>query len=405
MKKQKILMISDHLLTHSGVGIQSKYLVDGLLKTGKYQIIQLGTAFKHSSHNPVKINDDLLIIPIEGFGNKNILMTVLKKEKPSAIIMFSDPRFFTYILEFKDEIKKICPILYWHVWDNNPYPSFNKELYESIDTINCISSLTYDLLKHEYKDKVNYIPHSFPKDVFYPLEKEEILNYKTRILGEDKKNDFVVLWVNRNTRRKRPADLLKAWQIFLFNLEDKFKKSNATLIMHTNPEDPVGCNLYEIAKKLKIQDNVRFSVDVINDEEINILHNISDCCINISFAEGFGLSTLASLYTETPIIVNKTGGLTRQLINPCTLETYGIGLNPDMTTISGTQEIHYLNEDYVKVEKVSKSLIDMYLISNTDREKIGKKCRKYALKEFNYKEMIKKWDESLQDTIKVNKQN
>ena len=117
------------------------------------------------------------------------------------------------------------------------------------------------------------------------------------------------------------------------------------------------------------------------------------------------MSTLASLYTETPIIVNKTGGLTRQLINPYTLKTNGIGLDPDVTTISGTQEIHYLNEDYVKVEKISKSLIDMYLTSKSDRDYIGKECRKYALKEFSYKNMIRKWDVSLQDIIKVNKQN
>ena len=73
MKKQKILMISDHLLTHSGVAIQGKYLVDGLIKTGKYQVIQLGAAVKHKSYDPVKLNEDLIVIPIDGFGNKKII--------------------------------------------------------------------------------------------------------------------------------------------------------------------------------------------------------------------------------------------------------------------------------------------------------------------------------------------
>jgi len=400
MKKQKILMISDHLLTHSGVAIQSKYLVDGLIKTGKYQIIQLGAAVKHKSYDPIKLNEDLIVIPIDGFGNKKIIRSLLVSEKPDALLIFTDPRFFNYLFEMEDEIHQVCPILYWHVWDNKPYPNFNSHVYDSVDSLNCISYLTYNLLKSNHQHKTAYIPHSFPDNVYYPLDENLTKEYKSQVLGKAKINDFTVLWANRNTRRKRPADLLKAWQIFLFSLKDKHKKSNATLIMHTNPEDSAGQNLYEVAKNLKIQDNVRFSTDVVSDEEINILHNISDCSINISFAEGFGLSTLISLYAEKPIIVTETGGLTRQVVNPITLEKYGIGLKPDVTTISGNQEIHYLNEDYVKVEKVSKAILQMYEMSENDRKSLGKKCREYALSDFNYENMISSWDKSLQDTIK-----
>ena len=39
MNKTKILMISDHALSTSGVAIQSKYLIEGLIKTEKYKII------------------------------------------------------------------------------------------------------------------------------------------------------------------------------------------------------------------------------------------------------------------------------------------------------------------------------------------------------------------------------
>ena len=44
MKKNKILMISDHAMSPSGVGIQSRFLIEGLIKTGKYSFIQLGAA-------------------------------------------------------------------------------------------------------------------------------------------------------------------------------------------------------------------------------------------------------------------------------------------------------------------------------------------------------------------------
>jgi hypothetical protein len=71
-----------------------------------------------------------------------------------------------------------------------------------------------------------------------------------------------------------------------------------------------------------------------------------------------------------------------------------------MTTISGNQEIYYLNEDYVKVDKVSKAILQMYEMSEDDRKSLGKKCREYALSDFSYENMISSWDKSLQNTIK-----
>ena len=50
-------------------------------------------------------------------------------------------------------------------------------------------------------------------------------------------------------------------------------------------------------------------------EKMNVLYNISDFCLNMSYAEGFGLSTLECMMTGTPIVAAKTGGLTRQVIN------------------------------------------------------------------------------------------
>ncbi len=400
MLKKKILLISDHLMMNSGVAVQSKHLVDGLINTGKYKFIQIGAAKSHLDYSPVKVNEDLIIIPFQGFGNKDVIRSLLVTEKPDAMIIFNDPRFFDKVFEIEDEIHQICPILYWHVWDNRPFPEFNRHIYESTDMINCISYLTHNVLKYKYDNKVSYIPHSLPQSLFFKLQNEEKLSYKERILGKDKVNNFTCLWINRNTRRKRPADLLKAWQIFLFNLKEKFGHNNATLIMHTDPEDSQGSNLFEIAKMLKIKDSVCFSTEPIDFREINILHNISDVCINISYAEGFGLSTLESMQVGNPIIAVKTGGQTRQIINHFDGSINGIALEPDMTTISGSQKVHYLNEDYVKTENVAKAILEMYNLGEEKRNEIGKKAMEYVKKEFNYNNMISLWDNSLEETIK-----
>ena len=150
MSKHKILLISDHALSSSGVGVQSKYLIEGLLKYNKYSFIQLGAAIKHNDYKTVKISDDFYIKPIDGFGNQELIRSIVLNEQPDAIIIFSDPRFFTWLFLMEDEIRQVCPILWWHVWDNMPFPDFNSWMYESVDAINCHSYLTYNMCNENF---------------------------------------------------------------------------------------------------------------------------------------------------------------------------------------------------------------------------------------------------------------
>ena len=48
-KKIKVLVLSDHPLAPSGVGTQTKYMIDALIGTGRYQFVCLGGAMKHDS--------------------------------------------------------------------------------------------------------------------------------------------------------------------------------------------------------------------------------------------------------------------------------------------------------------------------------------------------------------------
>ena len=55
--KIKILTISDMPLSPSGVGTQTKYVIESLLKTGKYQVISLGGAIKHPKYDPIETEE------------------------------------------------------------------------------------------------------------------------------------------------------------------------------------------------------------------------------------------------------------------------------------------------------------------------------------------------------------
>ena len=65
-EKKKILIISDHPLAPSGVGTQTKYVIESLLETGRYKVVCLGGAMKHQDYTVQKIKpweDDWVIYP------------------------------------------------------------------------------------------------------------------------------------------------------------------------------------------------------------------------------------------------------------------------------------------------------------------------------------------------------
>lgn len=406
--KYKVLMLSDHALSTSGVGTQSRHLIEGLLKKNMWSFRQFGAAVSHEDYNTIKINDDFVIKPIDGFGDRELLRMALATEKPDLLFIFTDPRFFFWLFEMEDEIRQICPIVYWHVWDNAPYPNFNEPFYEACDLINCHSHHTYSQLKDKFPRKTNFVPHALPETVFFPIHPSEKLKRKSEILGPDRADHFVLFWMNRNARRKRPNDLLLSFKNFLDKLKKEHGHTKASLLMHTDPNDPEGPNLFAVTEMLGIKDNVVFSNQRVDFQTINLLHNISDVCINISYAEGFGLSTLEAMQVGNPIIAPKTGGQTRQVVNAYTQEENGVALPIRMQTLVGSQSVPYIFEDMVHNDDITDAMMKMYELGPEARKQLGQKARDYALSEFGYQKVVDLWNETMIKTImefKYNKKN
>ena len=403
MKKNKIIALSDHALSTSGVGTQSRHLFNGLVNKGNWSIRQFGAALKHNDYRTIVLNEDFIIKPIDGFGNKEMLRVTLATEKPDGLFIFTDPRFFYWLFEIEDEIHQVCPIAWWHVWDNKPYPDFNNSFYEATDLINCHSYHTYSQLVEKFPDKTNFIPHAIPKEIFYRLDNEEIKKRKEEILGKENVDKFVAIWANRNAKRKRPSDVLVSWKKFLDIQEENTQARDSILIMHTDPNDNEGPNLNEVIKILNIEKNVVFSPDRIDFAQMNILYNISDMCLTISFAEGFGLSTLESMQTGTPIVAICTGGLTRQVIDYRDGSENGVALPVEIQSLVGSQHIPYIYEDYVSTDSVAKGIYKIFEMKNNQKEDFENLCQKvqnYAHECFNLTDTIDMWDETFDSTIK-----
>jgi glycosyltransferase involved in cell wall biosynthesis len=406
-KKLKVLVLSDHALSTSGVGTQTRHLLTGLIEKGTWTFRQFGAAVKHNDYRTVVVNDDLIIKPIDGFGNPEMLRIALATEKPDVLFIFTDPRFFIWLFEMEDEIHQICPIVWWHVWDNYPYPEFNDPFYQATDLINCHSHMTYNMIKDRYPLKTNWIPHSLPEDIFFPIPSDEIKKYKNQLLGQDREDHFVGIWVNRNAKRKRPNDVLVSWSLFLKELKRRKGHRKATLIMHTEPTDVEGPNLFRASEMLGIQNNVFFSRDRLEFEKMNVLYNISDFCLNISYAEGFGLSTLESMMTGTPIIAAKTGGLTKQVCNSIEGGENGVALDIDIKTLVGSQSVPYIYEDYVRNENTAKGIMKLYNMPKHKLKKLSAKVLRYAKNQFGHQKTVDMWHETMIKTFEdfKNKEN
>ena len=396
-EKKKILMLCDHPLSTSGVGTQARWLITGLVATGKYSFKCFGGAVKHDNYDTVTVNPDFIVKPTNGFGDKNMMRKALAQEKPDILLLFTDPRFFIWVWEMEDEVHSVCPIAYNHLWDNPPWPEFNRVLYESTDLINCINYPTYEMVHERFPEKTNYIPHAVPKDIFFPMPAADVQRFKSQILGKERADHFIVTFVSRNARRKMPSDIIISFKQFLIELEKKHGHRKSTLVMHTDPMDPEGPNLHHVIDMLHLKDNVVFSKDRVGFPEMNALYNMSDVIVNRSCNEGFGLSTLEAMMAGRPIIALKTGGLTRQVEDYRTGEQYGIALNPEVKTLVGNQMVPYIYEDFISHETLAKAFLDMHDWGPEKRAEVGKRAQAHALQDYDMGHLINEWDRTLTD--------
>ena len=107
VKKKKILLFSDDLRMSSGVGTMSREIVMGTLD--EFDWVQVGGAIKHpdkgkvidmdkSAREETGVEDaSLKVYPVDGYGDPKILRNLLEIEKPDAIMIYTDPRFWIWL--------------------------------------------------------------------------------------------------------------------------------------------------------------------------------------------------------------------------------------------------------------------------------------------------------------------
>jgi glycosyltransferase involved in cell wall biosynthesis len=416
--KKKILLLSDDLRMTSGISTMSKELVLGTIH--KYDWVQLGAAIQHPEFGKVvDINQDvrdrtgiedanLKIYPNHGYGDINILRTLLAVEKPDAILHFTDPHYWQWLYDNEHEIRQQVPILYYHIWDDLPDPKYNRDYYESCDWIGCISKQTYgivhrvgkmiDEVTHKPLEdwQISYVPHGINPKVFKPLD--NVSDDIKKLIFGDKEYDFVLFYNNRNIRRKQPSDVIYSYKLFCDKLP-KEHSDKCLLLMHTAAVDENGTDLPAVIEALCPYD-VKFTGLKLEQDKLNEIYNLVDCTINIANNEGFGLTTAESLMAGTPIIVNVTGGLQDQCgfnysadnyITFGTLhdrKTHGSTLHgewafpiwPSAINLNGSVPTPYIFDDRVNDDEVANTISTVYAQGRPERKRRGLLGREFMIK-------------------------
>jgi glycosyltransferase involved in cell wall biosynthesis len=454
-QRKKILMLSDDIRSFSGVGNQAREIVHNTAH--HYNWVNLGGAVNHPDHmkgfdlsqeinKKMDITDaSVKVIAHNGYGDSTVLRSMIAQENPDAIIHFTDPRYWIWLYQMENEIRQKCPLIFYTIWDDVPYPMWNRDFYRSDDMLLCISKQTKNIVENVLKDHkkpdwaVQYVPHGIDKDKFYPIINDlEFETFKKDFL-QNETYDFIVLWNSRNIRRKNTSDIILSWRTFLDQLpEEKAKK--CLLILHTDPVDPNGTDLPAVVEAFcdPKKHKVIFDPQKWDQKQLNYIYNISDAHMFMTDNEGWGLGLTESLMSGRMIIAPVQGGMQDQMrfedengnwINFTTNHPtnsdgkykkcgeWAMPIFPKTRSIKGSPTTPYIFATQCSVEDAAVALMKTYKMGPEERRKKGLAGRDWAISEEsgftsnilgqrfikNIDKLLEKWDPQPRFTVtKVN---
>ena len=196
-KRKKILLLCDDIRMTSGISTMAREIIIGTAH--HYNWVNIGGAITHPDKGKrFDLNDDtnaqtgitdasVYLYPTDGYGTPELIKQMMELEKPDAIMIFTDPRYWIWLFQIEHEIRKQVPIIYLNIWDDLPYPMYNKPYYESCDTLLAISKQTENLNKAVLGPElaaekvIKYVPHGINEKFFFPITSDKPEYFTTRI--------------------------------------------------------------------------------------------------------------------------------------------------------------------------------------------------------------------------------
>lgn len=362
--KKKILLLSDDIRLTTGVANISKRI---LLNTiGSYDWVQMAMGCNSPEPNIIDISESISdltnvkncyarLYETSGYGDAQRLRNIVNQESPDAILHMTDPHRWKWLYDIEHEIREKIPLMYYHVWDNTPFPKYLKSIYKSCDWIGCISKLTQQCVNSVYPEHSNfqYIPHGVDTRVFYKQNADTSKQHRIGMLGED--YSFVVFFNNTNIHRKQLLLTIESFSDFYRNKLSAAEKTEVMLLLHTDVNRADGSDINKVLDDLYPDIPVLISDKLVSDSVLNTMYNLSHLTINVASNEGFGLTTLESVATETPILISNTGGLSDQYNSE-----WAELIEPSVKSMVGTQQTPYIYSDICSAADVCEGIYTMF---------------------------------------------
>ena len=438
--RKRILLLCDDIRVHSGIATMAREIVVNSVQT--FNWFNIGAAIKHPDIGKmIDLSDsinkqhgltdaEVKILPSNGYGDASLIRNVLKDQDIDAIMIFTDPRYWTWLFDIEREVRSQVPIIWYNIWDDYPAPLYNKDYYRSVDTLLAISKQTKninELVLDEYADSkiIKYVPHGVDEKVFFPInpsDKDFVTFKKDTLRGKDL--DFLAFYNSRNIARKHPHDLVLGYRMFCDMIGEEAAKK-CGLIMHTQPVDQHGTDLPAIKEAICDPSyvNVMFSSNKLTAPQLNCLYNMADVTVLPSSNEGWGLSLTESMMAGTMIAANVTGGMQDQMRfvddegkwidfnsdfpsnHRGTYKEHGewaVPIYPSNISLQGSPSTPYIYDDRCSPESIAYAILEVYNLNAKERHAKGLKGREWALSDesnFTAKKMTQGIVDGINETL------
>jgi glycosyltransferase involved in cell wall biosynthesis len=427
MRKKKVLIHSNFCKMFTGFGKHKKNLLKYLYKTGKYEIIELSNGFQWS-------DEKIKYTPWDNYGMLPDDPELLQQAMSDQV----RKNAAGYGAEMIDHaIKELNPDIYLGIEDIWAFrPFFDKPWWNKI---NCIIHTTLDSLpilkdaveaankiKNYYvwasfaEKALNKLGHNHVKTIhgsvdtenFYKLDKASRLKLRKFFKTDD---NFIIGFVFRNQLRKSVPNLLDGFKLF----NQKNPEAKAKLLLHTHWSE--GWNIPQLLTEKEIDFNSvlttyfckncsHYNIRPFSGQGVNCVFCKSEkSCDTTNVKNGVDERQLNEIYNlmdvychpftsggqELPIQEAKLNELITLVTNyscgedSCSEESGGFPLNWSEYREPGTQFIKATTSS----EHISEQLEYVYKMPESEKNKLGKKSRKYIIDNYSIEVIGRKFEE------------
>lgn len=278
-------------------------------------------------------------------------------------------------------------------WETDKLP---KEWINPLNEIDEIWTMSPQMVEMIHKSGVTTPCFNFPEPINITKATERIDSFQLKF-----PKDFIFYTIGQWIDRKNFRGLLRAyWRAF----EGEERVSLMIKTHRTNYSE----SEYSIIKrdimnwknelKLKHFPKILLVRQLMNDKQVNKLHQLGDCYISPSAGEGWGRPIQEAMLYGKPVIAGDVGGITdimtTQHYYVVSSKSYNATEVSHIPWYTRDQKWKLLDEDVLGIRM--KEVFKNY----SDAMKVGEKAQKYVIENFSFQEVGRQMKARLSDISK-----